>query len=226
MLKFIKIIAVLLIVALFFNKKIISYYYVNKLSTWVERPVSVKNIKFDYSGFVELNEIQIKNSKDLYFQNIFQAGKITLKVNVKSIFSDLVIVEKLSIQDPKFYLDIKIKNKNLEGSNNVKVSEYEDNIGLAKKINEDIPDKIWPKKKHDKNFIVMKSLITNANAFIKISTISSTEKISLSDMKFSNFGNEKKYRHYKDILKFILFDVFASAKNSQIKQILKKVYSL
>ncbi len=226
MIRFIKIFSILIIVLFIFNKKIISFYYVNKLSNWVERPVSIKNVRFNYSGLIELSEVQIKNSKDLYFENIFEAGKITLKINVKSIFSDLVIVEELSIQDPKFYLDIKIKNKDLEDNIQVKVSEYEDNIGLAKKINEEIPDKIWPKKRNDKNFIVMKSSLFNAHSYIKISTITGAEKISLSDMKFSNFGNEKKYRHYKDVLKFILFDIFASAKNSKIKQILKKVYNL
>ena len=95
---------------------------------------------------------------------------------------------------------------------------------LQKKINEEIPDKIWPKKRNDKNFIVMKSSLFNAHSYIKISTITGAEKISLSDMKFSNFGNEKKYQHYKDILRIMLFDVFARIENIEVKKILNQIY--
>jgi len=44
-------------------------------------------------------------------------------------------------------------------------------------------------------------------------------------MMFSNFGNEKGYKHYKDILKIILFDLYAKTENSRIKETLKKIYN-
>ena len=43
-------------------------------------------------------------------------------------------------------------------------------------------------------------------------------------MKFSSFGNEKNYRHYKDILKIILFDLYARTKEVKLKNILKEIY--
>ena len=42
-------------------------------------------------------------------------------------------------------------NKLIEYCQELK-SKYDDNIGLAKKLNEDLPDKIWPTKKRDINF--------------------------------------------------------------------------
>ena len=44
-------------------------------------------------------------------------------------------------------------------------------------------------------------------------------------MMFSNFGNEKGYQHYKDILKIILFDLYARTENVRIKETLKKIYN-
>ena len=44
--KFGKLVLILIIISLIFHKKIITYYYVNKLSNWVERPVLIDQINF------------------------------------------------------------------------------------------------------------------------------------------------------------------------------------
>ena len=69
---------------------------------------------------------------------------------MKSIFSDLIIIESLNLYDPEFFLDINIK-KDYQNTYNKKI--YEDNLGLAKKINENLPDKIWSKKNKDVIFL-------------------------------------------------------------------------
>ena len=38
------------------------------------------------------------------------------------------------------------------------------------------------------------------------------------------FGNEKNYRHYKDVLKSILYDLYARTKKIKLKNTLKKIY--
>ena len=55
-------------------------------------------------------------------------------------FSDLVIIDKLFIQEPKFFIDILKKKPNEKGDTANTI--FDDNIGLAKKINEDLPDTI------------------------------------------------------------------------------------
>ena len=67
--KFIKLILILFIGIIVFNKKIVSYYYVNKLSSWVERPVKIESLKFNYSGYLEINRIEILDSNKNYYQN-------------------------------------------------------------------------------------------------------------------------------------------------------------
>ena len=206
---------------IFFNKKIVSFYYINKFSNWVERPVKINDLYFDYSGYIKVEGIEILNNKENYYKNIFQAKKIEIFFDMKSIFSDLIIIKRLNMQEPEFFLDINIK-KNYKNIDNKKF--YEDNIGLAKKINENTPDKIWPKKNKDVNFLIKKSNLYGSVGYIKVPQIFSPTEIKLSQMKFSSFGNDKNYRHYKDILNSILFDLYARTDEIELKQLLKEIY--
>ena len=206
-------------ILIFFNKKIISYYYISKFSNWVERPVKIKKLNFNYSGYVKIEDIEILNNDQNYFKNIFKAEKIEINFDISSIFSDLILIKSLDIYDPQFFLDIIIK----KGNNDYK-KIYEDNIGLAKKINENTPDKIWPKKNKDVNFLIKKSNLYGAIGYIKVPQILNSSRVKLSQMKFSTFGNDKNYRHYKDVLKSILFDLYARTDKIKLKQLLKEIY--
>ena len=224
MVKILRIFLLLILIVLIFNKKIISYYYLKKFSSWVERPVQISHLNFEYSGLIEIEDIKILNSKENFYQNIFQAEKISFKIDTKSLISQLIIINNLDITNPEFYLDIKISEEEKRDTDNKKTL-YEDNLGLAQKLNEKTPDKIWPKKDKDVNFIIRKAVLSGASANIKVSSIPDPTNINLSEMMFSNFGNEKGYQHYKDILKIILFDLYARAENGRIKETLKKIYN-
>ena len=218
----ITVIALIIIsILIFFNKKIVSYYYIKKFSNWVERPVKIKKLEFNYSGYVKIEDIEILNNNKNYFKNIFKAKKIEINFDINSIFSNLIIINRLNIYDPEFFLDINVK-KDYQNTDNKKI--YEDNIGLAKKINEKIPDKIWPKKNKDINFLIKKSNLYGSLGYIKVPQISKPSKIKLSQMKFISFGNDKNYRHYKDILNSILFDLYARTEEIELKELLKEIY--
>ena len=221
--KLFKIFLSLILVILIFNKKIISYYYIKKFSSWVERPVQISHLNFKYFGRVVIEDIRILNSDENYYQNIFQAEKISFDFDVKSLISNLIIINNLDITNPEFYLDIKISEKKENIDN--KKTPYEDNLGLAQKLSNKTPDKIWPKKDKDVNFIIRRAVLYGTTANIKVSSIPNTAQINLSEMMFSNFGNEKGYQHYKDILKIILFDLYARTENGKIKETLKKIYN-
>ena len=224
MAKIFRIFLILILIIFIFNKKIISYYYLKKFSSWVERPVQISHLNFEYSGLVEIEDIKISNSKENFYQNIFQAEKISFKIDIKSLISQLIIINNLDITNPEFYLDIKISEEKKRNTDNKKIL-YEDNLGLAQKLNQKTPDKIWPKKDKDVNFIIRRAVLSEATANIKVSSIPDPSKIDLSEMMFSNFGNEKGYQHYKDILKIILFDLYARTENGRIKETLKKIYN-
>ncbi len=215
------IVLIFISILIFFNKKIVSYYYINKFSNWVERPVEIKKLNFNYSGNVKIEDIKILNHEKNYYKNIFKAEKIEISFDMNSIFSDLILIKSLDIYGPEFFVDINVKK---DDKNNDDKKFYEDNIGLAKKINENTPDKIWPKKNKDINFLIKKSNLYGGVGYIKVPQILNPSKVKLSRMKFSSFGNDKNYRHYKDILNSILFDLYARTDEIELKQLLKEIY--
>ena len=87
-----------------------------------------------------------------------------------------------------------------------------------------MPDRIWPSKIRDKNFLIQKSLIDKGVVFFKVNSIDEPSEIELSDFNLKNIGNEKGLFHYKDVLKLIFFDFYAREKDLNKKKILKKAY--
>ena len=224
MLKVIKLFFLLFVLILIFNKQLISYYFSYKFSKWTERELAFNKFDIDYPNKIEISGIKLKNSKNLFYDNIFESDKVTIVFELNSLFfSNLIIVQSLTIESPRFFLDIFENNKTkIDNTNSSKI--FEDNIGLAKKINENSPDKIWPEKRRDINFLILKAKITGAKAFIKVSTLLMPSEVKLSNMQFIKIGNEKNYQHYKDVLRIILFDIMASTTEPELKKILKIIY--
>ena len=148
MIRLIKIFLILiLIIPIVFHKKVVKLYYLNKFKNWVERPVEIEKIYLNYSGLIELTKLRIFNIEDFNDKDLFKAERVIIEAELRSIFSDLIIIKKLDIINPEFFLEIKTK-KNLNNKKEKRERNiYEDNIGLAKKINEITEDKVWTKKK-------------------------------------------------------------------------------
>ena len=218
----VKIFILLIVVVLVFNKQLVSYYYSYKFSKWIERQFVVDKFYIDYPNLIVVSGIKIKNPNQFYYDYIIESEKITLSFDLKSLlFGNLVIVNNLTVENPKFFLEIIENSPKIAGS----PITYDDNIGLAKKISENVPDKTWPEKKKDINFLILKTKINGAKVFIKTSFLPNPDLVDLSDMYFSKIGNEKSYQHYKDVLKLILFDMYARVSDLKLKKLLKKVYN-
>tara|TARA_Y100000591_G_C21591666_1_gene573480 strand:- start:93 stop:764 length:672 start_codon:yes stop_codon:yes gene_type:complete len=215
------IILIFISILIVLNKKVVSYYYTKKFSNWVERPIKFKKLNFNYSGYAKIEGIEILNSGKNYHKNVFRAEKIEIYFDMSSIFSDLIVIKNLDIYNPEFFLDINIK-ENKQNIDNKK--SYEDNIGLAKKMNENLPDKVWPKKNKDINFLIERATLFDSIGYIRLSEIPYSSMVRLSQMKFSSFGNDKNHRHYKDVLKSILFDMYARTNDVKLKKLLKRIY--
>ena len=219
----IKISVVLICLALIFNKKIITMYYVHKFGNWIERDFTFSDFKIQYPNKIIVKDIKILNIDPIKFKDLFSSDLVELEVDLFSlVFKDLVFIKKLIIENPKFYLEIKKNNK--ENNNNLDEEIFEDNIGLAQKISKTSPDKVWPKKNRDINFLILETKINNALAFLNIFSDEKIFKVELSDIIFSNIGNESGYQHYKDALKIIFFDMYARIENDKLKKIIKQIY--
>ncbi len=216
-------ISVLLIIfILIFNNFIIGKYFSHKLSNWVSREVYLDHFSIDYPEKITIKNIEIKNSGREFKDNIFFAQKIDIIFDYKSfLFSDLIIIKNLNIYEPEFFLNIIQNKKNKIGKKN----SYKDNIGVADKIYKELPDKVWPKKVRDVNFLIKNAKLINPRAHIQVFSKNKKTKINLSNMSFNNVGNEKGYQHYKEVLKFIFFDIVNRVVEPELKRFLKNTYN-
>ena len=166
--KLLGVLILLIIISTISFEKIIEKYLIYKFSNWVEKDVSFDDLNFDYPNKIILKSLTIKNTNPIFYNDIFKSNEILLNIDLKSyFFSQLVIVNELKIYKPIFFLEL-IEKKNLEKSaEKEEAISFEDNIGIAKKINENLPDRIWPSKIRDKNFLIQKSLIRKELSFLK-----------------------------------------------------------
>tara|TARA_Y100000591_G_C21833617_1_gene701152 strand:- start:67 stop:747 length:681 start_codon:yes stop_codon:yes gene_type:complete len=218
------IIVFFVILIVFFNEKVVEKYFLYKFSNWVERKVEFDEFKYNFPGYISVYGLKVLNKDTKFYEYTFKTDKIFLNFDLNSyLFKKLIIINELKIENPEFYLEIiekKIKKENkLE-------STFKDNIGIAEKINNKMPDKIWPKKVRDINFLILKSSIVNGKAFIKISSILQETKIKLSTFKFTKVGNDKKFQHYKSALEIMLFDIIGRVEDFDKRNKLKKAYNL
>ena len=205
----------LVILIFVFNKIILSKIIIYSASKWLEKDLSIKKIDINYfSEVIELNVVKIKNNKNFSYENIFEAEKIIIKYNLNTILKDLVEIDYLRIQNTKFYLELDEKNKKI----------VNDNIGLAEKKDVDYKPKIYPKKKKDKNILIVKTDITNSQVLIKMLKNNNEMTVNLSDMIFNNISNKKNYLHYKDVFKIILNDLFFKVPDRSLKDLIKNSY--
>ena len=216
----------LIFLCLILREFIIKEYISYKLSKWTEREVKIEKLIFKFPNEFILENIVIFNKNPNFFKKNFSSENINIDIDVKSyLFSDLVIINSLNIENSNFYLEIV---KNSTNKNKKKEKDeiiYIDNIGLAEKNFLKKEPKIWPIKKKDINFLIKKTYLSNTNASIYIPSFPKETKITLSNFQFSNVGNDLKAKHYKDVFKILLLDIFASVKIMKIKSLLKTIYN-
>ena len=163
------------------------------------------------------------NKSNFNDKNIFEVKKLTIEIEFSSLFSDLVKINQFILNEPKFFFEIKDMSEKKETTI--------DNIGLVEKIIQQPPPKIYPPKKKDKNFIILNSSIKNSKAFIRHLNSSEILTVNLSDMSFQNIGNAdskqvKQSKHYKDVLKIIMGDIYFRIPDMRLRKFLKEKYKI
>ena len=211
----------ILFISIFFlsvlaHKIILSKIILFSLEKWVDKDIVVKEFNIVYKKKkIHINEVKIKD-KDSLSGNIFSAEKISLKIRPKSLFSKLIIIENVEITNPVLNINFDISKKDKKLLN--------DNLGISENSKNKNNPKIYPKKIIDINFLILKSTLENFKIEIKRSDKKDISFITLSDMYFYNFGNEKRYQHYKDVFKKVLTDLIMRIPDQELKKIIKKSY--
>ena len=218
-------ISLFLILGFFFDKKIIETILTKNLSNKINFNVNFKMNKINYfSQQIEILDLEIKNKKNYFNENIFEVSKVLIDYNLASILTDLVVIRSVFLSQPKFYFEI------LDEADKDQKENLKDNIDLIKTINEQNPQ-IYPKKNKDKNFIINNVKISNSIAYIKAPQNKINIEINLSNMSFQNVGNAnknkvKKVQHFKDTFKIILMDIYFKIPNQNLKKLIKKNYKI
>ena len=216
----------LIFLSIILREFIIKEYISYKFSKWAEREVKIEKLIFKFPNQFIIKNIVIFNKNPNFYKKNFSSENINIDIDVKSyLFSDLVIINSLSIENSNFFLEIVKNSKNKNNQKGKDEIIYMDNIGLAEKNFLKKEPKVWPIKKKDVNFLIKKTYLSNTNASIYIPSIPIETKITLSNFQFSNVGNDLKAKHYKDVFKILLLDTFASVKIMKIKSLLKTIYN-
>jgi len=206
---------VIILPLLIFNKTIISQLIIFSTSKLTDKNISIESIDIDYlKKKIILNSVKVESNKKIYYKNIFEAEKIEVEYDFKSLFTDLVIINHLIFYNSKIFLDIDIKDKMI----------LDDNFEEVKKQEEDYKPKIYPPKKKDINFLILKFQTYNTQGFIKPSNKLNEIEINLSDMSFNKIGNKNDLQHYKDVFRIILVDIFLKIPDINLQKLIKKTY--
>tara|TARA_B100000787_G_C16117899_1_gene261259 strand:+ start:66 stop:728 length:663 start_codon:yes stop_codon:yes gene_type:complete len=202
----------------FFNKTIISKVIIFTLSKKIDRNINIKNINIDYSKKkITLTSIEVKSNSKIYYKNIFEAEKIEIEYDFKSLFTDLIIINHLIFYNPKIFVDIDMTNTEISN----------DNLDEVRKQKENYKPKIYPIKKKDINFLILKFYTYNTQGFIKTSDKMNEIKMNLSNISFNRVGSKTTGSlHYKKVFKIILGDMFLKIPDIKLKNLIKKTYKL
>jgi hypothetical protein len=209
------IIFVIILSLLVFNKTIISQLIIFTTSKLTDRNISIKTIDINYQKKqIILKSLEIESTNKIYYENIFEAEKVKIKYNFKSLFTDLIIIDHLSLYNSKIFVDIDITKGEIANDNLDEVKKKEDNY----------KPKIYPIKKKDINFLILKLQTYNTQGFIKTSNKSNEIKINLSNISFNKIGNKTGFQHYKEVFKITLVDFFLKVPGIDLKNLIKKTY--
>ena len=212
-------IIVLGLLIVIFNKVIFSQIIIFSISKWVEREIFVSKVDINYSKReIVFNSIEIRNIDKFYYKNIFEADKIKIQYNFKSIFTNLVKIDYLIFSNSRFFLEFDNQiNENIIA---------DDNIEVVKKLDSNYIAVTYPIKKRDKNFLILQTELKNSKVFIKTSSSPKKIEINLSDMNFYKVANKTEFQHYKGVFKIILNDLFFKVPDQNLKDLIKKTYKI
>ena len=206
---------VIILPLIIFNKNIISQLIIFAIPKLTDRNISIETIDINYlKKQIILNSVEVESTNKIFYENIFEAEKIEIEYDFKSLFTDLVIIKHLIFYNSKIFLDIDIKDKVIS----------DDNFEEVKKQEEGYKSKIYPTKKKDINFLISKFQTYNTQGFIKPSNKSNEIEINLSDMSFNKIGNKKNFQHYKEVFKIVLGDFFLRIPDINLQKLIKKTY--
>jgi hypothetical protein len=200
--------------------KIVKDVLVNKGKDVLCQQVVVGNIDTSILGSsIKISNIEIRNLEGFKNKNIIQIKNINTDFDLKSVFTNNIVVNSINIDGASLYYELILDKKDMKDN----VSEFKAcQKPNDKKVEDKVPAKPEQTNKKDNKTFVVKQLVLN-NTSLKVSSefLDITKDINLNKMSFNNVGNAETANKFKDVLKMIFDNVFLSINNEIIQGDLK-----
>ena len=210
--------------------KIVKDVLINKGKDVLCQQVVVGNIDTSILGSsIKISNIEIRNLEGFKNKNIIQIKNINADFDLKSVFTNNIIINSVNIEGANLYYELILDKKDIKDNVSAfKACQKTDDKKINDKKVEDskIDVKVQSKsdlisKKDNKIFIVKQLVLNNTSLKVYSEFLDISKDINLNKMSFSNIGNADTANKFKDVLKMIFENVLLSINNEIIQGDLK-----
>ena len=216
---------------------ILKNYVINSVSKKIEKKISLDQIKTNlFQGTAVVKNLSIADNSQNK-QNLIEIQNIIIEINVLSLLSETVSLNKVNLDGVVInykatiingkivdnfglinqFLDKKKKN---ESSANKQLYDNKEKKSENKKSNINSNDE----KKEDKNFVIKNLNIPSIVIQAEAKDLNFYKKLKIDSMNFQNVGNTEGSNHYKDVLAMIATNIVIKLNNESITSGLKQKF--
>lgn len=230
-------ISIISVISYFTFDTILKNYVINSVSKKIEKKISLDQIKTNlFKGTAVVKNLSITDNSQNK-QNLIEIKNIIIEINVLSLLSETVSLNKVNLDGVVInykatiingkivdnfglinqFLDKKKKN---ESSANKQLHDNKEKKSENKKSNIKSNDE----KKEDKNFVIKNLNIPSIVIQAEAKDLNFYKKLKIDSMNFQNVGNTKDSNHYKDVLAMIATNIVIKLNNESITSGLKQKF--
>jgi hypothetical protein len=230
-------ISIISVASYFTFDTILKNYVINSVSKKIEKKISLDQIKTNlFKGTAVVKNLSITDNSQNK-QNLIEIKNIIIEINVLSLLSETVSLNKVNLDGVVInykatiingkivdnfglinqFLDKKKKN---ESSANKQLHDNKEKKSENKKANVKSNDE----KKEDKNFVIKNLNIPSIVIQAEAKDLNFYKKLKIDSMNFQNVGNTEGSNHYKDVLAMIATNIVIKLNNESITSGLKQKF--
>jgi hypothetical protein len=230
-------ISIISVASYFTFDTILKNYVINSVSKKIEKKISLDQIKTNlFQGTAVVKNLSIADNSQNK-QNLIEIKNIIIEINVLSLLSETVSLNKVNLDGVVInykatiingkivdnfglinqFLDKKKKN---ESSANKQLHDNKEKKSENKKAIVKSNDE----KKEDKNFVIKNLNIPSIVIQAEAKDLNFYKKLKIDSMNFQNVGNTEGSNHYKDVLAMIATNIVIKLNNESITSGLKQKF--
>ena len=230
-------ISIISVASYFTFDTILKNYVINSVSKKIEKKISLDQIKTNlFQGTAVVKNLSIADNSQNK-QNLIEIKNIIIEINVLSLLSETVSLNKVNLDGVVInykatiingkivdnfglinqFLDKKKKN---ESSANKQLYDNKE----KKSENKKAIIKSNYEKKEDKNFVIKNLNIPSIVIQAEAKDLNFYKKLKIDSMNFQNVGNTEGSNHYKDVLAMIATNIVIKLNNESITSGLKQKF--